>query len=101
VIAANLTSYGFSGVCGAVNASGLSVLAVEEGSPATMARLSDEIALTTASTSGPVVLGCAGMARHRATLEARTGAVLIDGVESAALLAAAMIRLGRGSSRTL
>ncbi|MBE3638378.1 aspartate/glutamate racemase family protein, partial [Mangrovicoccus algicola] len=81
VIEANIRDQGFAEICSAVIASGIPVLEVEAGAPAMLERLA-ECARKTAAPA--VVLGCAGMARHRARLEARAGRPLIDGVAAAA-----------------
>ena len=59
VIAGNIAGYGFGGLCAKVRASGLRVLEVDEGSPATIARLADEIAALgrCGGAVGPVPLG--------------------------------------------
>ena len=92
VIADNVASYGFDGHCARVRASGLRVLEVDEGSPATIARLADEIALAESQDGiGAAVLGCAGMAPLLPALRDRTGLVLIDGVAASARLAGALV----------
>lgn len=92
VIEANVAAYGFGRTCARVRASGLAVLEVEAAGPAVIARLRAEIAAA-ASEDGAevVVLGCAGMAPLRPELEATSPVPLVDGVESACLLARAVI----------
>lgn len=92
VIAGNVASYGFGGHCAKVRASGLRVLEVDEGSPATIARLAEEIALAESQDGiGAAVLGCAGMAPLLPVLRDRTGLVLVDGVAASARFAWALV----------
>ncbi|MCH8112930.1 MAG: aspartate/glutamate racemase family protein [Proteobacteria bacterium] len=46
-----------------------------------------------------LVLGCAGMARYRARLEATLGVPVIDPTQAAVAMAIAAVRLGAGSGR--
>ena len=46
-----------------------------------------------------LVLGCAGMARYRARLEAALGVPVIDPTQAAVAMAIAVVRLGAGSGR--
>jgi allantoin racemase len=94
VIMDNIAGYGLLGQCAQVRASGLGVLEVEAGSAATLARLSAELAAS-ADQDGvtAAVLGCAGMAPLRQTLQAQTGLYLIDGVASSAALAVALAQV--------
>jgi len=88
VIEANITSRGFGQICRSVRASGLGVLEIDEGAPATIKRLADEInEAHSQDRVSAVVLGCAGMARFRDTLAAMTNVTLIDGVAASAHLA--------------
>ncbi|WP_425049781.1 aspartate/glutamate racemase family protein [Psychromarinibacter sp. S121] len=89
VIEGNIASYGFAAACTGVRPSGLPVLAVEEGGDEVLSILDREIAAAAADGARTVVLGCAGMARHRQALSRPGGPVLIDGVAASALLAAA------------
>lgn len=88
----NIRAYGFAGLCVRVRASGLPVLEVEAASPASLARLSDELARS-AREDGvtAAVLGCSGMAPLRRHLQAETPLLLIDGVAASAKLAAALV----------
>lgn len=91
VIDANIAAYGFGPICARVRPSGLPVLAVDQASPATMARLADEIALSAAQDGvTAVVLGCAGMAPLLSFLQPGTDLKLIDGVAASARLATAL-----------
>jgi allantoin racemase len=93
VIEANIRAYGFAGGCRRVRASGLGVLEVDAASPATMARLSDEIGLAARDDgASAVILGCAGMAPLLPRLQADAGITLIDGVRASAVLASALVR---------
>mgnify|MGYP001985393146 CR=1 FL=1 len=89
VIEGNIASYGFADACTGVRPSGLPVLAVEEGGDDVLATLDREITAAAADGARSVVLGCAGMARHRSVLSRPGGPLLIDGVAASALLAVA------------
>lgn len=88
VIEENIRAMGFAGSCASVRASGLPVLAIDEGGEAVRARLAEEM-LRARDEDGAeaVVLGCAGMAPLSGDLAARTGLTLIDGVAASAWLA--------------
>jgi allantoin racemase len=45
-----------------------------------------------------VVMGCAGMARHRAPLEQALGAPVIDPTQAAVTMALGAVQVGRGRS---
>lgn len=92
VIAGNIETYGFAPACTGIRPSGLGVLEVEAGGAAALARLEEEIAGAEAEGARAVVLGCAGMARHRRLLATRAQAPLIDGVTASALLVSAALR---------
>jgi len=91
VLEENIAHYGLAGACRSVHASGLPVLAVEQGGEAVLARLAEVIGATSEEAGGAVALGCAGMAPLRAALMLRTGRPLIDGVAASAHLARAII----------
>lgn len=92
VIAANIAAYGFAGQVAKVRASGLGVLEVDEASPATLARLEDEIRQAGAQDGiSGVILGCAGMAPLAAQLGGGSGLAIIDGVAAATRLAPALL----------
>ncbi|MBR9764901.1 MAG: HyuE hydantoin racemase [Rhodobacteraceae bacterium] len=92
VIRDNVSRFGFSGICASVRASGLPVLTIDEGAPATLDRLAEEIGFARDQDGATAaVLGCAGMAALKPALEARTGMVLIDGVAASAQLAQAAV----------
>lgn len=94
VIEQNIRQQGFGGRCASVRASGLAVLAIDEGSERVRARLADEIGGAVAQDGAQaVVLGCAGMSALAPDLFARTGVRLIDGVAASAHLARAAIDL--------
>ena len=99
VIRGNIDRNGFSGTCASVRASGLAVLAIDEGSEATRVHLADAF-LRARNEDGAeaVVLGCAGMTGLRDDLAARTGITLIDGVAASAHLALAAARYGGAAS---
>lgn len=88
VIKANIMETGFAPICRSVRASGLGVLEIDEGTPAAVSRLSEEINLAKSQDGAKaVVLGCAGMARLHDTLLNLTDVSLIDGVVASAHLA--------------
>jgi allantoin racemase len=92
VIEANIRSYGFTGQCARVRASGIPVLEIEAAAPATLARLSEELARSQWEDGvTAAVLGCSGMAPLRDRLQADTRLILIDGVAASARLAPALV----------
>lgn len=91
VIEGNIRALGFEGACEVVRPSGLGVLEVEDGTPATMARLASELKALEGGAAEAVVLGCAGMSAHMAALQAGTRLMLVDGVRAAAGLAVALV----------
>jgi allantoin racemase len=93
VIEGNIADSGFAPLCSKVRASGLGVLEVDEASPATRQRLTDEIAAA-AREDGvtAAILGCAGMAQLAGDLQARSTLRLIDGVHASAHFAMALHR---------
>ncbi|MCA0044276.1 aspartate/glutamate racemase family protein [Celeribacter litoreus] len=91
VIEDNITRLGFQAGCLGVKPSGIPVLEVEEGSPETLAHLSDEIAAMTDRGAHAIILGCAGMSAHHAALSEKSAVPLIDGVRAAAALAQALL----------
>lgn len=94
VIATNIAAYGLGYNCSRVRASGLGVLEVEAASPATMQRLTQELAQAEAEDDiTAAVLGCAGMAPLRSLLQPTSRLQLIDGVASSAVLATALSTL--------
>jgi len=93
VIEANVAAYGFGGHCARVRPSGLPVLEVEAAGPRVMARLADEIAAAASGDgAATVVLGCAGMAPLRPSLQESSPVPLVDGIEAACVLAGALAR---------
>lgn len=94
VIEGNIAGTGFGAACASVRASGLGVLAVEEGQEDIRSRLAAEILeARRADGATAAVLGCAGMAALREDLFLRTGMPLIDGVVASANLAPALAHL--------
>jgi allantoin racemase len=92
VIEDNLREQGFDGLCASVRASGLPVLTIDEGAPATLDRIADEIRAAQAQDNAAcAVLGCAGMAPLKTALSTRTNLPLIDGVAASAHLARALV----------
>ncbi|MEP3329007.1 aspartate/glutamate racemase family protein [Sedimentitalea sp.] len=90
VITANVASYGYQAVCTGVLASGVPVLEVEAGGAAVETQLVATILRSRDAGAHAIILGCAGMCRMSAALTARTGAVLVDGVQTSAHLASAL-----------
>jgi allantoin racemase len=97
VIEDNIKSSGFAADCSLVRASGLAVLAIEQGGEQMLDHLSRAILdAKHQSKCQTVILGCAGMAMHHGVLTERTGTMLIDGVAASTHLAvAAALTLAR------
>ncbi|MCB2136000.1 MAG: aspartate/glutamate racemase family protein [Rhodobacteraceae bacterium] len=96
----NLTRYGLSARCARVRASDVPVLELERPGSDARGRISAEVARAIAEDKAEaIVLGCAGMADFAASLSAKHGLPVIDGVVSAVALSEAMIRLNLRTSR--
>lgn len=94
-----LHRYGFERRCRGVHGTDVPVLALEDGGLACLPAI--EAAAREAlqrDRSGALVLGCAGMAGLCATLSARLGVPVIDGVAAAVKLAEALVGLGLRTS---
>lgn len=89
IIADNIANAGFVSLCAGVYASGLAVLEIEAGGPEVEDRLVDHMRQASGRGSTVVLLGCCAMAPLRAQLTARTGLIVIDGIEASVNLAAA------------
>ena len=92
--------YGMTRACVSMAASGIPVLDLEDSAEDDV----DQIALLCAEAvrdrgADVVVLGCAGMADLCAELAARIGVPVVDGVAAAVGIAAAMGRMGVGTSK--
>jgi allantoin racemase len=88
VIHGNLLRYGFDRRCARVRASDVAVLELEDPASDARARICAEIETALAEDGAEaIVLGCAGMADLAASLSARYGAPVIDGVAAAVVLA--------------
>jgi len=88
VIHGNLLRYGFDRRCARVRASDVAVLELEDPASDARARICAEIETALAEDGAEaIVLGCAGMADLAASLSARYGAPVIDGVSAAVVLA--------------
>lgn len=98
VLVANIEQQGHSTACAKVRPTGLPVLRVESGTQEVIDRISEEISAAEAEDDiGCVVLGCAGMAKLRETLQTRHHAIILDGVAASAHLAIALAAInGRG-----
>ncbi|WP_375173258.1 aspartate/glutamate racemase family protein [Pseudooceanicola sp.] len=98
VIEGNIRANGHAGACASIRASGVPVLAIDEGAPETLDRIAAEIGLARQQDGATcAVLGCAGMAPLKAALGARTDIPLIDGVAASAHLAVAAAAFARGA----
>lgn len=97
VIEGNISGNGYAGNCASVRASGLPVLTIDEGAPATIARIAEEIDLARSGDGAAcAILGCAGMAPLKPALDAASLIPLIDGVTASAHLALAAAAFARG-----
>lgn len=97
---ANLTRYGLISRCVKVRAAEVPVLALEEEGSTAIARISDEIERAKAEDQcEAIVLGCAGMADLAAKLSRQHNIPVIEGVASAASLAASLAELGLKTSK--
>ncbi|MDI3335681.1 aspartate/glutamate racemase family protein [Defluviimonas aestuarii] len=96
----NLTRYGLAARCANVRASDVPVLELESPGSDARGRISAEVARAIAEDKAEaIVLGCAGMADFAASLSAKHGVPVIDGVVSAVALSEAMVRLNLHTSR--
>lgn len=83
VLQENLSSYGLSGRCTRVRASGIPVLALEDD-VSSRPKLEAEIEAALAEDDvGAIVLGCAGMASFAHAMQSKHAVPIIDGVEAA------------------
>ncbi len=96
----NLAKYGLSARCARVRASDVPVLALEEEGSGARALIEAEIerALNEDGAEA-IVLGCAGMADLAASLAARFGVPVLDGVACAVALAEAVVAVGLTTSK--
>ncbi len=86
--------YGFERSCRGIHGTEIPVLALEHADAATLARIEAAAAAALAADrSEAIVLGCAGMAPLCATLSARLGVPVIDGVAVAVKFAEALAAL--------
>ena len=90
VIAQNIEDTGFAAVCAGVHATGLAVLEIEAGGAEVEERLRTHINEAAARGAEAVVLGCCAMSPLRARLAMDAPVMVIDGVEAAVHLAAAV-----------
>ena len=99
-IEANLVRYGLAAKCARVRATEVPVLKLEEGDPATLTKIEDEIARAMEEDGAEaIVLGCAGMADLMARLSDKFGLPVIDGVASATTFAEALVAIGARTSK--
>lgn len=88
----NLMRYGLAQKCGRVRATDIPVLKLEEGDPATLAKIRSEIGEAIEQDQAEaIVLGCAGMADLMAQLSAEFGLPVIDGVAAGVTFAEALV----------
>jgi allantoin racemase len=96
----NLVRYGLATRCARVRAAGIAVLSLEDPASDGVARISAEIeAAKRDDHAEAIVLGCAGMADLAASLSAKHGLPVIDGVAAAVALAESLVRLGVRTSK--
>lgn len=96
----NLMRYGLAQKCAAVRATDIPVLKLEDGDPATLAKIQSEIRLAIEQDKAEaIVLGCAGMADLMAQLSAEFGLPVIDGVAAGVTLAEALVNNGLRTSK--
>ncbi|QGX99740.1 aspartate/glutamate racemase family protein [Roseovarius faecimaris] len=96
----NLMRYGLAQKCAKVRATDIPVLKLEEGDPATLAKIRAEIEeAITQDKAEAIVLGCAGMADLMQSLSDEFGVPVIDGVASAVCMAEALVAAGLKTSK--
>ena len=96
----NLTRYGLAKKCARVRATEIPVLALEEGDPATLAKIEDEIRRSVDEDQAEaIVLGCAGMADFMQRLSDQFGLPVIDGIACATTFAEALAATGLETSK--
>lgn len=99
-IEANLVRYGLAAKCARVRATEIPVLALEEGDPATLAKIEDEIRRSIdEDQSEAIVLGCAGMADLMERLSDQFGIPVIDGIACGTSFAEALAATGLKTSK--
>ncbi len=97
---ANLMRYGLDRRCGRVRASDIPVLKLEEGDPATIDIIRDQISQAILYDGAEaIVLGCAGMTDLMNTLSDEFGLPIIDGVTCGVTMAEAMVASGLKTSK--
>lgn len=97
---ANLYRYGLARKCVKVRATDIPVLKLEDGDPATMDLIRDEIRVAILQDCAEaIVLGCAGMADLMDQLTSEFGLPIIDGVASAVAMAEALVAAGLKTSK--
>ena len=99
-IEANLARYGLAAKCTRVRATEIPVLALEEGDPATLNKIEDEIQRSIDEDQAEaIVLGCAGMADLMKRLSEQFGLPVIDGIACATTFAEALAATGLKTSK--
>ena len=95
-----LHRYGLERRCRGVHGTDIPVLELEHAGEPLVARIEAAARAALArDRSGAIVLGCAGMAPLCATLSARLGVPVIDGVSVAVKMAEALVALGLRTSK--
>ena len=96
----NLMRYGLAKKCARVRATEIPVLALEEGDPATLAKIEDKIRRSIDEDQAEaIVLGCAGMADLMRSLSDKFGLPVIDGIACATTFAEALAATGLKTSK--
>lgn len=96
----NLMRYGLAQKCSRVRATDIPVLKLEEGDPATLDKIRDEIRRAIDEDHAEaIVLGCAGMADLMSQLSQEFGLPVIDGVACGVTMAEALVAAGLKTSK--
>lgn len=95
-----LQIHGFEHQCRRVRASGLEVLALEDGGPAACTDIIEECRRAVREDDiGAIVLGCAGMADLADHIQQVIGVPVVEGVAAATKLVEVVAALGLGTSK--
>jgi len=100
VLRGNLVRYGFAKRCAGLRAAGVPVLDIDAGTPQAVAAIRRQVESALAQDGADaIVLGCAGMARLAADLEAEFGCPVIEGISSGLALVSAVAGAGLKTSK--
>lgn len=92
--------YGMQQACVSLTATGIPVLDLEDAAPCDVDTIAAHCSAAVSERGADaIVLGCAGMTDLCAALARRVGVPVVDGVAAAVGLAAAMCRMGVGTSK--